>query len=103
MPSNIRPKTGFHTRGLWFALAFLVLAVQTGLPAHEDSHPVGHAESLCQYCALGGSLFGMPNAAPPPIAAAAPVDAPLPILYSLDVMPFPRTLFGRAPPSTVNA
>ncbi|HSC47327.1 MAG TPA: DUF2946 family protein [Gammaproteobacteria bacterium] len=88
---------------MWLALALLVLAVQTGLPAHEDSHPVGQTDSLCQYCALGGNLFGMPNAALPPVGAAAPVETPLPTLFSLDVTPFPRTLFGRAPPSIVNA
>ena len=90
-------------RGLWFALALLVLAVQTGLPAHEDSHPVGHSETLCQYCAIGGNLFGMPHAATPPPASAAQVEAPLPVLRSFAVSPFPRTRFGRAPPSRLDA
>lgn len=100
---NARPQPGFRARSLWLALAVLVLAVQLGLPAHEDSHPVGQTDSLCHYCTLGGNLFGMPNAALPPVAAAAPVQALLPCQASLEVTPFPRTRFGRAPPSIVNA
>jgi hypothetical protein len=92
-----------RSRGLWLALTLLVLAVQTGLPAHEDSHPVGQTDSLCQYCALGGNLFGMPDAMLPPRAAPVRAEAPLPALFSLDVTPFPRTLFGRAPPSDLDA
>ena len=99
--ARLRP--GLRSRSLWLALAVLVLAVQMGLPAHEDSHPVGQSDSLCHYCTLGGNLFGMPNAALPPIAAALPVPAPLSRLFSLDVRPFPRTLFGRAPPSPIDA
>jgi len=102
-PSKARPQPALRSRRLWLALAVLVLAVQVGLPAHEDSHPIGQMDGLCHYCALGGNLFGMPNAALPPAAAAVPVQAPLPGLFSLDVSPFPRTLFGRAPPSLVDA
>lgn len=92
-----------RSRGLWLALTLMVLAVQTGLPAHEDSHPVGQTDSFCQYCALGGNLFGMPDAVLPLPVAPARAEAPLPVLFSLDVTPFPRTLFGRAPPSDLDA
>ena len=90
-------------RALWLALALLVLTVQTGLPAHEASHHLGQADTLCQYCVLGGHLYSLPST--PPAAVAPPMhwEAPHGIFAPAIVSPFPRTIFSRGPPSVVNA
>ena len=90
-------------RGLWLGLALLLLAVQTSLPAHEASHHLGQADILCQYCVLGGHLYSLTSTAAPPAAPHAHWEASHSILVSFIVAPFPRTLFSRGPPSTVNA
>lgn len=90
-------------RALWLALALLVLAVQTALPAHEASHHLGQADTLCQYCVLGGHLYSLPSSPPLPVIARGRYERPLSTFASFDVQPFPRTHFSRGPPSSVNA
>lgn len=90
-------------RGLWLALAMLLLAVQTSLPAHEASHHLGQADVLCQYCVLGGHLYSLPSTATPPIVPHARWESSHGSFVSRIVAPFPRTLFSRGPPSIANA
>ncbi len=93
-----------RARALWFALALLVLAVQTALPAHQDSHPLsGKADILCQYCMLGGNLQGMPGVALALPAPAAQTEAPEHVFASLVTESRPHRVSNRGPPSTRNA
>lgn len=93
-----------RARGLWFALALLVLAVQTGLPAHQDSHPLsGKSDLQCQYCMLGGNLHGMPSVAlvlPMPMMR---IEAPQHVFASLVDSSRPHRVANRGPPSSRNA
>ena len=90
-------------RALWLALALLVLAVQTALPAHEASHHLGQADTLCQYCVLGGHLFSLPSTPPAVTAPQMRWEASQRVFVSAIVTPYPRTVFSRGPPSGVNA
>lgn len=90
-------------RGLWLSLSLLVLGVQTALPAHQETHPLGEPDIACHYCVLGGHLSGMPGVAPPLPPVAARMEAPLPVETSFSALPFPRTRFSRGPPSTLHA
>jgi hypothetical protein len=90
-------------RGLWLALALIVLAVQTSLPAHEASHHLGQTDKLCQYCVLGGHLYSLTSATPSPPAPHGRWEAPCGSFVIFIVVPYPRTLFSRGPPSAVNA
>jgi hypothetical protein len=86
--------------GLWLALALLLLTVQTALPAHEASHPIGQADTLCQYCVLGGHLYSLPSVAtPPPVPHTRWETSHGSFVFRI-VAPFPRTLFSRGPPLT---
>ncbi|MGH8372385.1 MAG: DUF2946 family protein [Gammaproteobacteria bacterium] len=86
-------------RRLFMALALLVLMVQTGFPAHQDSHPIGSQDTLCQYCVLAGHAFGVPGVAilPPVVPTHTEYQLPAPVDFHIPV--FPRTRFSRAPPS----
>ncbi|MDE2195731.1 MAG: hypothetical protein KGJ56_00880 [Gammaproteobacteria bacterium] len=98
-----RASQGPGGRRLLLLLAAIVLLVQTGFPAHEDSHPLGSPNTQCQYCVLGGHLFSVPNTA---IEAPAPplhAEIPLPALVTVHVPPFPRTRFSRGPPAEIIA
>ncbi len=89
-----------HTgRGLWLALALLVLTVQTALPAHEESHHLVQTDVLCQYCVLGGHLYSLTSSAPPVVVPHVLGIAPHIVFASLTFAPFPRTHFSRGPPS----
>jgi hypothetical protein len=90
-------------RGLWLALTLLVLVVQTGIAAHEETHPLGQSDSQCHYCALGGNLFGMPGQALPPPAPPMHAQVSLPELISIVSAPIPRGYLSRAPPSETPA
>jgi hypothetical protein len=90
-------------RGLWLSLSLLVLGVQTALPAHQETHPLGEPDIACHYCVLGGHLSGMPGVAPPLPPAAARIEAPDTLEMGFSVVPFPRTRFSRGPPSTLHA
>ena len=90
-------------RGLWLFLSLLVLGVQTALPAHQETHPLGEPDIACHYCVLGGHLSGMPGVAPSAPPVAARVEAPLPVESGFDPISFPRTRFSRGPPSTLHA
>ncbi|HEV2109786.1 MAG TPA: hypothetical protein VGT99_00415 [Gammaproteobacteria bacterium] len=90
-------------RALWLALALLVLAVQTGLPAHEASHHLSKPDTLCQYCVLGGHLYSLPSTPPAAVAPRMYREAPHGVFASTIASPFPRTVFSRGPPSVANA
>ena len=93
-----------QARALWFALALLVLAVQTALPAHQDSHPLsGKSDILCQYCMLGGNLQGMPGVALALPVPTARMEAPDHVFASLVTESRPHRVANRGPPSTCNA
>lgn len=98
-----RFRIGRTGRALWLALALLVLAVQTTLPAHEESHHLGQADTLCQYCVLGGHLYSLPSTPPPAAAPQLRWDAPHGVFASAIVSSRPRTVFSRGPPSGIDA
>lgn len=89
-------------RALWFALALLVLGVQTALPAHQESHHLGQADTLCQYCVLGGHLYSLTSTPPPAPAPQLRWEATQGVFVSANIESFPRTVFSRGPPSVVN-
>lgn len=90
-------------RGLWLALTLLLLTVQTALPAHEESHHLGQADVLCQYCVVGGHLYSLTSTTPPPTVTQVHGEVPQAVFISLVVAPFPRTVFSRGPPSRIDA
>lgn len=93
-----------RARGFWFALALLVLAVQTVVPAHQDSHPLsGNSDVHCQYCVLGGNLYGMPGVALVLPVSTAQIEAPEHVLASLVNESRPHRVANRGPPSSSNA
>lgn len=87
-------------RRLFMALAAVVLLVQTGFPAHQDSHPIGSQDNLCQYCVLAGHAFGVPGISmlPPVVPGHIEYFSSTPV--EVHVPDFPRTRFSRAPPSS---
>jgi hypothetical protein len=85
-------------RGLWLLVGLMLLAVQTGLPAHQDSHPLNQPDIACHYCMLGGHAPGMPNLLQPPSSDLARHEAPRFVAVSRIVRGFPRTRFSRGPP-----
>src|SRR5690242_18535391 len=104
MTGSLSPLKSRRARALWFALALLVLAVQTALPAHQDSHPlVGKTDVLCQYCMLGGNLQGMPGVAPPLPLPTARMEVPEHVFASLITTSRPHRVVNRGPPSSQNA
>lgn len=98
-----RSRTTRTVRALWFALTLLVLGVQTALPAHQESHHLGQADSLCQYCVLGGHLYSLTSTPPSISAPQFHWEAPQGRFSSAIVSPFPRTVFSRGPPSAIVA
>jgi hypothetical protein len=90
-------------RGLWLALALMLLAVQTGMPAHQDSHPLGQADNLCHYCMLGGHAPGVLSAALPQTFPALRHEAPQRLEIRPAAIGFFRNQTSRAPPSVVDA
>jgi hypothetical protein len=76
----------------------VVLLVQTALPAHQDSHPIGSNDSHCEYCVLAGHAFGVPGVAIP--MPSAPVYTQYQVIKpaELHVTPYTRTRFSRGPP-----
>lgn len=86
-----------HWRRLLMAVAVMVLLVQTGFPAHQDSHPIGSQDNLCQYCVLAAHRFGVPGVTV--IVPAVPVYAEYQFFESVQfhVRPFPCTRFSRGP------
>jgi hypothetical protein len=90
-------------RALGLVLGLLLLAVQTGIAAHQETHPLGQPDSQCHYCVLGGHLFGMPNVAvPPPVTPTHPQLA-LPVQVSLTTAAAIRGFLSRAPPAETQA
>lgn len=96
-------RTTRAARALWFALALLVLGVQTALPAHQESHHLGQADSLCQYCVLGGHLYSLSSTPPQLPVPQSRWEAPQAAFISFIVPSFPRTVFSRGPPSAIDA
>ncbi|HEV2333640.1 MAG TPA: hypothetical protein VGV16_10815 [Gammaproteobacteria bacterium] len=97
-----RLSTSRSGRALWLALLLLLTAVQTTLPAHEESHHLGQADVLCQYCVLGGHLYSLTSAPPAPVLDSTHDEVPLAAFVSFHVPPFPRTLYSRGPPSSID-
>lgn len=97
-PLNPTSRASLARRGLWLLVGMMVLAVQTGLPAHQDSHPLNQPDIACHYCMLGGHAPGMPSLAQPPRPELARHEAPRLVAVSLIVRGFPRTRFSRGPP-----
>lgn len=87
-------------RRVMFAVLAVMLLVQTGFPAHEDSHPIGSKHAHCEYCVMAGHAFGAPGVAilVPPAPVYAAYQATRPIEFC--VRPLPRTRFSRGPPLT---
>ena len=89
-------------RRLFLSLTALMLLVQTGLPAHEDTHPIGYPDTHCQYCVMAGHLFSVTAIAialpTPPLRA----ERPLAVLIEFHVPTHPRTHFSRGPPSEIS-
>lgn len=85
-------------RRLFLALAAVILLVQTGFPAHQDTHPIGSPDTQCQYCVMAGHALGVPGIAQLPPASPARAERPLVELLEFHVPSFPRTRFSRAPP-----
>ena len=90
-------------RGLWLALALMILGVQTTLPAHQETHALGAPDAACHYCVLGGHLSGMPGVAPPPPLTAARMEAPPAVEVGFTFQSRPRTRYSRGPPSIRDA
>jgi hypothetical protein len=88
-------------RGLLLLLALVLLAVQTSLPAHQDSHPLNQDDSSCHYCMLGGHAPGVPNAVLPPPAPEFSGETPR--VYAERPAPetLVRTRYSRGPPSRI--
>jgi hypothetical protein len=85
-------------RGLWLVVGLMLLAVQTGLPAHQDSHPLNQPDIACHYCMLGGHAPGMPTLVQPLLPSTARHEAPRFVAVSRIIRRFPRTRFSRGPP-----
>jgi len=101
---RLRRYRGTRTlKALWLALALLVLGVQTALPAHQESHHLGQADSLCQYCVLGGHLYSLTSAPPAAPTPQSHWEAPPSVSTAFIVSSFPRTVFSRGPPSRIDA
>src|SRR5579872_5334708 len=93
-PSGLSPRL---RRVLGLVLGLVLLAVQSGIVAHQETHPLGQSDSQCHYCVLGGHLFGMPNVAlPPPVTPVKP-QVSLPTQNSLTAAPAIRGFLSRAP------
>lgn len=99
--SSSRSRTS--VRALWFALAMLVLGIQTLMPAHEATHAFGAPDTACQFCVLGGHLSGMPGVTPPAPFADVSMEVPAPALTVFFLRPQPRTRFSRGPPPSLDA
>ena len=84
-------------------LALVILAVQTSLPAHEDSHPLNQSDSACHYCMMGGHAPGMPSATLPLTGARFGVETPRVYAERPASEPLVRTRFSRGPPSRIDA
>ena len=86
-------------RRTMLATLAVTLLVQMGLPAHEESHPLGTQQLHCEYCVMAAHAVGVPGVAIP--APAAPVYADHQGVKPVEfhVSPLPRTLFSRGPPS----
>ena len=82
-------------------LALVVLAVQTSLPAHQDSHPLNQDDSACHYCMLVGHAPGMPNAVLPQPASNFAGEAPRVYAERSASEPLVRTRYSRGPPSRI--
>jgi len=88
-------------RGLMLLLAVVVLAVQTSLPAHQDSHPLNQDDSACHYCMLGGHTPGATSAALPLPAPEFGVAVPRLYAERPASEPLVRTRYSRGPPPRI--
>lgn len=82
-------------------LALVVLAVQTSLPAHQDSHPLNQDDSACHYCMAGGHAPGVPTAALPLQVSTPDIEPPRLGAERPASEPLVRTRYSRGPPSRI--
>ena len=88
-------------RGLMLLVALMLLAVQTSLPAHQDSHPLNQDDSSCHYCMLGGHMPGATSTALPLAAPEFSAEAPRVQAERPASEPLVRTRYSRGPPSRI--
>jgi hypothetical protein len=88
-------------RGLMLLLALVVLAVQTSLPAHQDSHPLNQDDSACHYCMAGGHAPGVPTAALSLPVIRFAIETPRAYAERPATEPLVRTRYSRGPPSRI--
>jgi len=88
-------------RGLMLLLALVVLAVQTSLPAHQDSHPLNQSDNACHYCMMGGHAPGMPTAALPLPVVRFGIETPRVHAERPASETLVRTRYSRGPPSRI--
>lgn len=81
-------------------LALVILAVQTSLPAHQDSHPLTQPDSACHYCMMGGHA-GVPVVTLPPPAREFNVETPRVYAERPASETLVRTRYSRGPPSSI--
>lgn len=86
-------------RRTMLAVLAVMLLVQTALPAHEETHPLGSQHLHCEFCLMAGHAVGMPSAALPVPTAPVYADFEPAKPAEFHVLPLPRTLFSRGPPS----
>lgn len=104
IPRLRRYRTSSTGRALWFALALLLLTLQTALPAHLESHHLGQAPDIhCQYCVLGDHLFGPTTSMLPLASTEYRPGLPLVVFAAAAPAPYPRTVYSRGPPSAIDA
>jgi hypothetical protein len=88
-------------RGLMLLSALVVLAVQTSLPAHQDSHPLNQDDTACHYCMAGGHAPGVPTAALPLPVVQFDVETPRVYAERPASQSLVRTRYSRGPPSRI--
>lgn len=85
-------------RRLWLVLGLLFLVVQSALPAHQASHPIGQSDLTCHYCMLGGHSPAVSGTAFPQLALPVREAAPRAVLIRPAAQGLLRNQTSRAPP-----
>jgi hypothetical protein len=85
-------------RRLWLVIGLLFLAVQSALPAHQASHPIGQSDLACHYCMLGGHSPAVSGTTLPQPALPMREEAPRIVLIRPAAQGLLRNQTSRAPP-----
>jgi len=88
-------------RGFMLLLTLVVLAVQTSLPAHQDSHPLNQDDSSCHYCMLGGHTPAATSVALSLPVSTFDIEPPRVYAERPATEPLVRTRYSRGPPSRI--